>query len=260
MADQQPTQSSLASTFPDPPPFWQDFTPEKISRIEELRKAAGAGVDAGATVARIPDVPGDLVNLQPPAEPQDGRWRCFGDLYTLKDELPSLEEQGIERLIPGGPEHEQQAQPSSVTDGPHTDRALVLKRLAKSLLLNFLELTGVLGANPGQAEEKIGDIRTILINVHHALNEYRPHQARQSLIDLMQGQLDRTRAETAAVRAATDKARSVLEGLGSIDVPAGGVPPAAAAMAAGGLAGKELEEAALRAEREKWAAIDAEFA
>lgn len=56
----------------------------------------------------------------------------------LEDQLPNLEEQGIQRL---GPEQEQDR---------HRDRALELKRLAKSLLLNFLELLGVLSIDPTQ--------------------------------------------------------------------------------------------------------------
>lgn len=56
------------------------------------------------------------------------------------------------------------------------------------------------------------------MNMHHVLNEYRPHQARESAIEMMQTHLDRVRGETAAVRAQVDKARSVLEGLGSLRV------------------------------------------
>ena len=74
-----------------------------------------------------------------------------------------------------------------------------------------------------QAEPKIADLRTLFINFHHALNEYRPHQARESLIALMQDQLDRKRAETQANRAAADSAARVLEGLASLEVPS---PPA----------------------------------
>ncbi|KLU85872.1 hypothetical protein MAPG_04892 [Magnaporthiopsis poae ATCC 64411] len=189
-------EEATHTTFPPPPPFWRDFTPDRLERISQLRHESSP--------IRLDDIPQDLVNLQPPPEPADGQWRCFGSLYTLKDELPGLEAQDIQRLIPAD-------------DG---DRPLVLKRLAKSLLLNFLELVGVLGSNPAEADDKIKDITALLMNVEHAINEYRPHQTREQLIELMQDHLDRTRAETAALRAATDRARRVLEGLGSIEVPA----------------------------------------
>lgn len=99
------------------------------------------------------------------------------------------------------------------------DRALNLKRLAKSALLNFLEFVGVASIDPDGINEKADDIETILINMHNGINEYRPHQARESLIQTMQNRLDQIRAETAAVNAVTDKAKRVLEGLGSIEAP-----------------------------------------
>ena len=64
----------------------------------------------------------------------------------LDDKLPSLEDQGIERLVP---------QSLNVDDadkeGKHIDRAFELKRLVKSLLLKFLELVGTLSIAPEQA-------------------------------------------------------------------------------------------------------------
>ena len=69
-----------------------------------------------------------------------------------------------------------------------------------------------------QAEDKITDIRDLFINFHHLIHEYRPHQARESLIAMMQAQLDRTRAETNAIRDAKEKVERVLEGLGSLKI------------------------------------------
>lgn len=116
MAEQE--AQALGSAFPNPPSFWRDFTADKIARMDELRKSytetlpeaqqqtqqsgddteggssGPTGADEAAAAAaqavqnevpvRIPDVPEDLVNLQPPAEPEDGRWRVFGDYYMVR--------------------------------------------------------------------------------------------------------------------------------------------------------------------------------
>ncbi|KAI0026029.1 mediator complex, subunit Med7 [Xylariomycetidae sp. FL0641] len=213
-------QAQVSSTWPPPPPFWKSFTPENIARIEDLRRetASREGLD-DPSKARIEGLPAPLRHLQPPLEPEDGKWRLFGSPYQLEDELPRLEDTQIRRLFPNSEERDQ--------DGKHFDRATILKRLAKSLLLNFLELTGLLASAPEKAEDKITDIRDLFINFHHLINEYRPHQARESLISMMQAQLDRTRAETNAIRAAKDKAERILEGLGSLKVedPVAGAAP-----------------------------------
>ncbi|KAI1374426.1 MED7-domain-containing protein [Hypoxylon crocopeplum] len=208
MEEEQP---GVSSTWPPPPPFWRDFTPENVARINELRKeeAEREEIKDPSTI-RLEGLPREQRNLQPPAEPADGVWRVFGDTYRLKDELPRLEDMGIRRLFPNPEERD--------TNGQHLDRVLILKRLAKSLLLNFLELIGLLSINPEAANEKTADIRDLFINFHHLINEYRPHQARESLISMMQAQLDRTRAETNAIRDAKDKAERTMEGLGSLKV------------------------------------------
>ncbi|KAL6887208.1 MED7 domain-containing protein [Trichoderma longibrachiatum] len=208
--DDQPEPHSLASTFPNPPEFWKDFTQDNIAELVELKLARGPLDQDDASNGRIPDLPEHLRHLQPPPEPADGRWRVFGDQYVLDDKLPTLEEQGIQNLPATAS--------SGAKDAKHYDRAFELKRLVKSLLLNFLELNGILARNPADAEAKVLDIRTLFINIHHILNEYRPHQARESAIEMMQDHLDRTRTETAAIRTQVDKARKVLEGLGSLDL------------------------------------------
>jgi mediator of RNA polymerase II transcription subunit 7 len=146
MADENEPQNAISSTFPAPPPFWKDFTPDNVSRIADLRQEQAereAAIDR--STVRISGLPENLRNLQPPPEPESGAWRVFGQNYALKEELPRLDNgTGIRKLFPEPEERDQ--------DGKHFDRATILKRLAKSLLLNFLELAGILSSSPGEVD------------------------------------------------------------------------------------------------------------
>lgn len=108
--------------------------------------------------------------------------------------------------------------------------------------------------NPSHAEHKVQDLRTILINIHHILNEYRPHQARESAIKMMEDHLDRTRAETAAIQTQVDKAKRVLEGLGSLGAAAEPKKEKAAANAEATDAEKKASEG--KEAKDSWSALD----
>ena len=128
-------------------------------------------------------------------------------------ELISLEQIGITQLYtpPSSPSHGGPL----ISKAQHHDRAFLLKRLAKSLLLNFLELVGIMSTEPSHYGEKVEDLKTLAINFHHLLNEYRPHQARESLILMMQDHLERSRAETEGILRMQGEVERLLEGLGS---------------------------------------------
>lgn len=75
--------------------------------------------------------------------------------------------------------------------------------------MNFLEFVGILSISPEQFESKVEDIRNLFINAHHLLNLYRPHQSRESLITMMEEQLERTKDEIQQM----DKLKTEIEGV-----------------------------------------------
>lgn len=88
---EQPQEApALATAFPAPPPFWQSFTKANRDRVKELRGVTPGSKDfdpATELPRRILDLPPELRFLQPPAEPADGRYRLFGDIFDVWDLL-----------------------------------------------------------------------------------------------------------------------------------------------------------------------------
>lgn len=203
MAEKPQTKAN----FPTPPPFYQHFTKDNINKLRQIRKEQGTSQpDPEETRASetkdvdISTLPQDLRYLIPPPPPADGKWRTFGAHHDLHAPDPSLEEAGIEVLFPSDPSVKLNPQP-------------YLLSLARSTLTTFLALTGTLAEDPTQYQDRITDLTTIVTNMHHLINQYRPHQARETLILMMEERIEKLRGEIKAIGEAGERMDGVFKGL-----------------------------------------------
>ncbi|XP_077465693.1 mediator of RNA polymerase II transcription subunit 7-like [Stigmatopora argus] len=117
-----------------------------------------------------------------PPPPIRDSYMMFGNHFQCDDLIiRPLETQGIERLHPVQFDHKRE-----------------LKKLNMSILVNFLDLLDILIKSPGsiKREEKLEDLKLLFVHLHHLINEYRPHQARETLRVMMEVQ-KRQRLDTA---------------------------------------------------------------
>jgi mediator of RNA polymerase II transcription subunit 7 len=179
-------ESVISALYPPPPPYVKFFTPENEAKLQEYKK----GNDEDLTKVEFKEDDKDLQFLIPPQQPEGETYRSFGEIWNFNDKIPKLEDMGISKLY-------KESNIVNNDDGKieSQHRISELKRLLKSLLLNFLETVGVMSVNPSEFAVKVEQIRTILINIHHLLNEYRPHQSRESLILLLEKQISTKRGE-----------------------------------------------------------------
>lgn len=176
----------MAAPFPTPPPFWKHFTKQNVARAKQLRDDETADKE--------------LQYLIPPEPPSDGKFTSFGQAIDLNPPPATLESAGITQLYPAHPD-------VSLNPQPH------LISLARSLLTTFLSLTGTLSQNPELYEETVTDLQTIIYNMHHLINLYRPHQARESLILLMEARVEKMKAEIQAIDESKEKVNKLLQGM-----------------------------------------------
>ncbi|KAL9087491.1 MAG: hypothetical protein Q9165_006602 [Trypethelium subeluteriae] len=198
-----------AAAFPAPPPYYKHFTAKNVARLKDLQQSSSASVELALDEKPEVALPADLQCLIPPEPPSDGKCRSFGADLDISQPLVSPKERGMVQLYPSPP-------PGQAIEPEWTlDRASYLKKFAKSILLNFLELVGVLAVDPTQFGPKIDHLMNLLCNSHALINEYRPHQARETLIMMMEEQLARKEAEVEGINRMSEKIEEVLAKLGT---------------------------------------------
>ncbi|KAJ2743294.1 Mediator of RNA polymerase II transcription subunit 7 [Coemansia sp. BCRC 34301] len=171
-------QQQLDASYPAPPDYFALFTDANLARLASVEADNAALDDA------------ELKFLVPPEPPVSGSYAGFGRLWQVHDRLPTLEEQNIPQLYSEGP----------------IDRITELKRLNHSILFEFLDLVEVLIKDPSQFSARTERIRDIFVNAHHLINEYRSHQAKETLKLMLQQQIE---AKRASARATLEKCREL---------------------------------------------------
>ncbi|XP_065193248.1 mediator of RNA polymerase II transcription subunit 7-like [Sycon ciliatum] len=133
---------------------------------------------------------------KPPAIPS-GSYSCFGAPLEVDEEiLRPLSSQGIQQLY----------------SSSNTDRISEMRKLNMSIVMSFLDLLAILIQAPSspKREEKVNDISLLFINLHHLINEYRPHQARETLRVMMDRQRTQRQSAITEMQGHLDKVRTVL--------------------------------------------------
>lgn len=255
MADpQQPGQVEdediVLSFFPDPPPFYKHFTPENLARLRQIESDAGLhdnNDDSSSTAPgtklspeQILALPAELRYLIPPEPPADDtEFHVFDTVAKAKGTdvfmknmeyiADQLKMQGVfqdwqyEQLYPSDSTAATTASSSSqqptTSNSASLDRQNYLFRFLRSILLSYISLLGIVASDAvsEQKDQKLKDIMTMVANMHALINEYRPHQARQTLIERMEDQVRRKQAEIEGVRKMGEKVRQVLASFGAGD-------------------------------------------
>jgi len=217
--------------LPPPPPFYQHFTTENLDRLKEVETEARLdtvtddGAPAKLTTEQILALPTELRYLIPPEPPAESdEFKVFGAVTSAKgsDSFTKTME-WISRTLAGDYTltdwtYEQLYPPtdSSSSASATADRQRYLFRFLRSILIAYIELLGIVAVNPTSEhkEQKLRDILTMVTNMHALINEYRPHQARETLILEMERQVARKKREIEGVRKMKDRVSEVLEGFG----------------------------------------------
>ena len=82
-----------------------------------------------------------------------------------------------------------------------------------SVLVNFLDLIDILIKTPEspKRDEKIEDINLLFIHMHHLINEFRPHQARETLRVMLMVQKRKRTQFTAKFKEQLEKVEGIIQ-------------------------------------------------
>ncbi|KAL6951756.1 hypothetical protein ACO0OE_000272 [Hanseniaspora uvarum] len=196
MSNEENKLTGVSSLYPDPPLYYTKFTSNddlyfktykkiKQQELTNINDIVTTTNKNNAISSAFYKETRSLINEEednykiPPNLPEDDNldsFTMFGNIWNTKDDLPELGE-------------------IQLSKEENINKKKEVKKLIKSLLLNFLLLITNLSVNTDldiaedSKENHLENIRIILVNIHHYLNEYRPHQVKENFIMLLEEQI-----------------------------------------------------------------------
>ncbi|CAD6569715.1 MAG: Mediator of RNA polymerase II transcription subunit 7 [Tremellales sp. Tagirdzhanova-0007] len=132
--------------FPPPPSYYKSFTTANLNRHAELTSAKGkerASLDSKLDAdeeSELAELKAKLVKPRADWMNEDGRWMCFGQMYSTVPSIPTASSLNIPPLI-------------DPAEPPGTSLPPLLHSFLHTLLLLIEALTNT-ARNPGELKEK----------------------------------------------------------------------------------------------------------
>lgn len=202
MAESQ--QILPTAPFPGPPPFWKHFSRTNLSRLETLQTEAASN----DIPLDLKSLPLELRYLLPPAPPT-GSEETYTTFHLTHVVNPSSSISATANI----PAEDLAA--LLITPKPTTNIPAALTSLTKSLLLTFLQLTQMLAQDPTHESryELLEHVKTVFVNIHVLINSYRPHQAREGVVNMLKDRIEDARAEIRQSSQLKERVEGFLRGL-----------------------------------------------
>lgn len=206
-------QTLPTAPFAGPPPFWKHFSTTNLSSLESLKADAASS----SSQLDLQGLPLELRYLLPPPLPpaSAGTYSTFHQMHSIDptsvlSATANISPEDLANLL---------IKPTSRTNIP-----AALKSLTKSLLLTFLQLTEMLSLDPTHESryELLEHIKTVFVNVNVLINSYRPHQAREGVVNMLKDRIDDARAEIRESEKLKQRVEGFLKGLEEEQQPQAG--------------------------------------
>ncbi|WVW82559.1 hypothetical protein I302_104570 [Kwoniella bestiolae CBS 10118] len=195
--------------FPPPPAYWQSFTDHNIERYEALSgssfnepgpssKATNGDIQVDLSEEEKRELEELKVRLDKPKAQwveEDGRWMCFGNLFSTKPTIPSIKDIGLPPLFQTTSEPNE-ALPNLLSSFLHT--VLLLLDVLMNSARTPDEMMHAGWAHEG--DQYIQHLSNLSASMMIHSNSLRKMQSEATLILMMEREIEERKKQTEMMR------------------------------------------------------------